>query len=121
MQPCPSFRCLYAQSMNVDEDSDQNLDLSSRWIRQHGYLKEAFGHMLLTPKFYELAHIFNSLPASGNFCRLLIPGPEVIKLFSCSTQLSMKFQLLIKTKIPTNKEVSCTKSLRCCIHHANKC
>ena len=31
------------------------------------------------------------------------PGPEVIKLFSCSTQLSTKFQLLMKTKIPTNK------------------
>ena len=35
------------------------------------------------------------------------PDLEVIKLFSCSTQLSTKFQLLIKTKIPTNKEVSC--------------
>ena len=41
--------------------------------------------------------------------------------FSCSTQLSTKFQLLITTKIPTNKEVSCFKSLRCCIYHANKC
>ena len=50
-----------------------------------------------------------------------IPGPEIIKLFSCSTQLSTKFQLLIKTKIPINKEVSCFKSLRCCIYHANKC
>ena len=49
-----------------------------------------------------------------------IPGPEVIKLFSCSTQLSTKFQLLIKTKIRTNKEVSCFKSLRC-IYHAKKC
>ena len=48
-------------------------------------------------------------------------GPEVIKLFSCSTQLSTKFQLLIKTKILTNEEVSCFKSLRCCIYHANKC
>ena len=48
-------------------------------------------------------------------------GLEVLKLFSCSTQLSMKFQLLIKTKIPTNEEVSCFKSLRCCIYHANKC
>ena len=48
-------------------------------------------------------------------------GLEVIKLFSCSTQLSMKFQLLIKTKILTNKEVSCFKSLRCCIYHANNC
>ena len=41
--------------------------------------------------------------------------------FSCSTQLGMKFQLLIKTKIGTNKEVSCFKSLRCCIYHVHKC
>ena len=30
-----------------------------------------------------------------------LPGPEVIKLFSCSTQLSIKFFLLIKVKMPT--------------------
>ena len=30
---------------------------------------------------------------------MLQPGPMVIKLFSCSTQLSKKFQLLIKTKM----------------------
>ena len=30
--------------------------------------------------------------------------PEVIKLFSCSTQLSTKFQLLIKTKIRQMKK-----------------
>ena len=29
-------------------------------------------------------------------------GPEVIKLFSCSTQLSMKFFLLINVKMPTS-------------------
>ena len=29
------------------------------------------------------------------------PGFEVIKLFSCSTQLSMKFSLLINVKMPT--------------------
>ena len=29
------------------------------------------------------------------------PGPEVIKLFLCSTQLSMKFFLLINVKMPT--------------------
>ena len=35
--------------------------------------------------------------------RLLVwSGPEVIKLFSCSTQMSKKFQLLMKTKIPRN-------------------
>ena len=32
----------------------------------------------------------------------------------------LNFQLLIKTKIPANDEVSCFKSLRCCIYHANK-
>ena len=29
------------------------------------------------------------------------PGPEVIKLFPCSTQMSMKFSLLINMKMPT--------------------
>ena len=29
------------------------------------------------------------------------PGPEVVKLFSCSTQLSTKFILLINFKMPT--------------------
>ena len=47
--------------------------------------------------------------------------PRGYKKMSCSTQLSTKFQLLIKTKIPKSKEVSCFKSLRCCIYHANKC
>ena len=48
-------------------------------------------------------------------------GKQDLKLFSCSTQLSTKFQLLTNTKILTNKEVSRFKSLRCCIYHANKC
>ena len=39
----------------------------------------------------------------------------VRNVFSCSTQL------LIKTKIPTNEEVYCFKSLKCCIYHANNC
>ena len=33
--------------------------------------------------------------------RKAIPGLEVIKLFSCSTQLSMKFSLLINMKMPS--------------------
>ena len=33
--------------------------------------------------------------------RYLNSGPKVIKLFSCSTQLSMKFFLLINVKMPT--------------------
>ena len=44
------------------------------------------------------------------------PGPEVIKLFSCSTQLSTKFQLHIKTEVQENENVSCFKTLRYCWH-----
>ena len=34
-------------------------------------------------------------------------GTEVIKLFSCSTLLSMEFQMLIKSKLLRNKDFSC--------------
>ena len=34
-----------------------------------------------------------------------IPGPEVIKLFQCSTQLSTEFILLINVKMPTNVSI----------------
>ena len=36
-----------------------------------------------------------------NNTRIQSPGPEIVKLFSCSTQLSMKFFLLINVKMPT--------------------
>ena len=49
-----------------------------------------------------------------------LPGPEVIKLFSCSTQLSMEFQMLIKPRMLKNKRFSCFQQLRCCIYHAHK-
>ena len=44
-------------------------------------------------------------------CIIQLSSPKVIKLLSCSTQLSMKFQLLIKTEIPTNEEVYCFSSI----------
>ena len=31
----------------------------------------------------------------------------------------MKFQMLIKTKIPKKEDFSCYKTLICCIYHAN--
>ena len=40
-----------------------------------------------------------------------LPGLKVIKLLSCLAQLSMKCQLLIKTKIPNNKDFSCFATL----------
>ena len=49
----------------------------------------------------------------SNSCRqlqakegMLSAGPEVIKLFSCSTQLSMDFKLLINTEIANLMEIS---------------
>ena len=38
---------------------------------------------------------------------------------SKSNSPAPKYQLLIKTKVPTNKEVSSFKSLRCCIYHTH--
>ena len=54
------------------------------------------------------------------------PGPEVIKLFSCSTQLSIKFQLLTKSKKAEKLLLlllgfSCFQTLKCSICQANKC
>ena len=46
-----------------------------------------------------------SFGSSGGLYLVIVtfPGyiPEVLKLFSCSAQLSMKFALLINMKIPT--------------------
>ena len=49
------------------------------------------------------------------------PGPEVIKLFSSSTQPSMKFQLLIKTKVLKNDDFSYFQTLSLCIYPTNSC
>ena len=45
--------------------------------------------------------IIGASKANRHFPCRLSPGPEVIKLFPCSTQLSMKFFPLIKVKMPT--------------------
>ena len=49
-----------------------------------------------------------------------LSGPKVIKLFSCSSQLNMEFQMLIKSKMLKNKDFSCVQMLRCCIYHNYK-
>ena len=60
---------------------------------------------------HALAHLWFALPCISSTSQYawhmrntknglpLIPGPEVIKLFSCSTQLSMKFVLLTNLKL----------------------
>ena len=47
--------------------------------------------------------------------------PEVIQLFSNSTHLSMIFQTLIKRKMLKNNDLSCYKTFRYGIYHADKC
>ena len=39
-------------------------------------------------------------------------GPQAIKLFLCSPQLSMEFQMLIISKMLKNKDFSCFQLLR---------
>ena len=56
--------------------------------------------ILITLKhLYKLSH--DTIPGTHK-CRVIVKtGHEVIKLFSCSTQLSMKFVLLINLKLLT--------------------
>ena len=49
------------------------------------------------------------------------PGAEVIKLFSCSTQLSMKFKMLINIEIAKINGIFRFNSLEQAIYPANKC
>ena len=49
------------------------------------------------------------------------PGPEVMKLFSCSTLLSMKFKILIDIKIATIDIMLRFKSSKQVIYPAIKC
>ena len=46
--------------MDVDEGSDQNLGIESRWASQHGRLKETFANMryVHVPKFHVLVPLF---------------------------------------------------------------
>ena len=70
--------------MDVDEDSDQNLELC--WICHHGGLT-----------------LYLLVLFADDLCKHFGPrsGPEAIKLFSYSTQPSTKFLLLINVKMPT--------------------
>ena len=56
------------------------------------YLSHEVGCMMAT------SHHWSTESNCWFVMHMIKPGSEVIKLFSCSTQLSMKFQLLIKLK-----------------------
>ena len=55
-------------------------------------------------RVYDESFIVNGMVDDASFTSFLTvfqPGLEDIKLFSCSTQLSMEFFLLINVKMPT--------------------
>ena len=70
---------------------------------------------------YKMPHLNNgemsdimqkNLFKGDKYCKILTSlGPEVMKLFLCSTQLSIKFQLLIKTKMLKKIGISCILGL----------
>ena len=49
------------------------------------------------------------------------PGAKVMKLFSCSTQLNMKFKMLINIEIAKIDGIFRFNSLEPAIYPANKC
>ena len=72
-----------------------------------------------TKKFEKLRHWLASVADETSPVQVMIPGPEVIKTVSCSTQLSMKFKLLNDTEIPKINanfrfnHLSCSLMLKC--------
>ena len=73
------------------------------------FLKKKWGSLKDTREDSKLITLFNGLKGTA-FAQMSFispskctrrPGSEVIKLFSCSTQLSMTFFLLINVEMPT--------------------
>ena len=69
-----------------------NLDVFEILITQK--LLNALRTLLSDPGSYNYLKIFKQF----NLCS---PGPDIIKLFSCLTQLSTKYILLINAIVPT--------------------
>ena len=69
---------------------------------------KVFSLYILIMKFVQIAHVSYFVQFMH-----LYTGPGVTKLFSCSTQVSMKFQLLKHTKMLKNIDFSCFQTVRC--------
>ena len=59
VQTHKSLRCSYTQSKDVDEDSSQILDLSTRLVHQHRRLKVFCADMRLVPRPHAQTHIIS--------------------------------------------------------------
>ena len=127
-------RYLYYMALSVSHSSGPNTLMNSQPHCHKDHFPEVPGYMchgckcILKNKYHILhykctcpyKHTLSSL--SGNRTEHYMNlWPPDIKLFSCSTQLSTKFQLLIKSKRLKIKEFSCFQPVKCFIYHANKC
>ena len=99
MEPDLIKNSTHGQSHNEDEEFGPN-----------------FKRLRMTDNVRELQTVLRD-----KYVLLLTPGPEVIKLFFMLNSTEHEITTDHKTKIPTDKDVSCFKSLRCCIYHAYKC
>ena len=70
------------------------------------YIKGGAFEYITSQMFFKCCHKtsennYHNCTEMKSFAIVRLSGPEVIKLFSCSSQLSMKFFLLINVKMPT--------------------
>ena len=93
------------------------------WVKLVGY---KINLLLIFTITCSVATFIGKLSKEAPFvcqCQLLMtdPGSKVIKVVFMLNSTEYEISTAHKSKIPTNEEVSCFKSLRCCIYHANKC
>ena len=86
-----TFRFNGSNQFSGEFSSTANLKASSHQLRTISHFMSSLGLYCNLESTFVLA-FGKSFTGSR-------PGPEVIKIFSCSTQLSMKFKLLINTEI----------------------
>ena len=71
------------------------------FIHNGAELFEKFGQSYVTCMYFGYSIFSKILNIGTGDSEGVISGSEVINLFSCSTQLSMEFFLLINVKMPT--------------------
>ena len=111
------FRRKYIENVNnplsgglaPTDEAEEQIDLESAFPRT----AEDLLAMKLGKSSYSVAFVMIQLERT--------PGPKVIKLFSCSTQLSMKFEMLINIKIAKVNEIFRFKSPKPVIYPPYKC
>ena len=75
--------------------------------------------MMLAYLKHRPVFVCRGYPGSEMYKRDL--ASRLLNFFHAQLNWTRNFKMLIKNKIPKSEEVSCFKSVRCGIYHANKC